>query len=116
MASRSSNAFHRSELRIKQDHLLKQRVQLEKSLNDLKMDLAALQTKNRVLDKCVTEAKVQMMMKESEIKLILAGNADSAMLSGEIEELVKIRKRLSMEVNGLNLQLDQDLVQLAEPR
>lgn len=110
--SQPTGAFHQSDLKLKNDQLIKQRVRLEKSLDNLKMDLASLQRKNYVLDRCVADAKVQIAIKESDIKMLLAGNADSSSLAMEITDIGKIRKKLSMEVNGLNLQLDQDLVQL----
>jgi len=100
-----------SQLDINHDQLLNQRIRLEKSLILLKGDLSSLQHKNVDLDRCIFDAKKQIANKESEIQEVLAGKTDSATLADKISELEVIRKNLSLQVNSLNLQLDNNLVQ-----
>ena len=83
----TSTSARSSELDINHDQLLNQRIKLEKSLNSLKTDLASLRHKNVDLDKCIFEAKQQIIDKEAEIQALLAGKADSATLTVKIAEL-----------------------------
>jgi len=93
--------------KIRSETLLSEKLNLEKSIDKFKKDLASLQGKNAQLDKIVRETSDQLTKKESEIRKLMAENASLADLKKKNEELEVLRKQLEEQIASLNMNMDQ---------
>lgn len=93
--------------KIQSESLLSEKLNLEKSINQFKKDVASLQGKNVQLDKVLKETNDQLTKKESEIRKLMAENASMGELKMKNEELEALRDKLEKDITSLNLNLDQ---------
>ena len=93
--------------KIRSEALLSENLNLEKSLEGLKNDLAAMKGRNAELDRIVEETSIQLAMKESEIRQLRADNASLADLRKKNEQLEAMRRKLEEDIRNLNLNMEQ---------
>jgi chromosome segregation ATPase len=93
--------------KIKSESLLSEKLNLEKSINQFKKDVASLQGKNARLDNVLKETSDRLAGKESEIRKLMAENASIGELRNKNTELEKLREKLEEQITSLNLNLDQ---------
>ena len=93
--------------KIRSETLLSEKLELNKSIDNFKKDLASLQGKNTQLDKVVKETSGQLEKKESQIRKLLAENASLTDLKKKNAELEALRNKLEEEVASLNLNVNQ---------
>jgi DNA repair exonuclease SbcCD ATPase subunit len=98
---------HLQKEKIRSETLLSEKLNLEKSIDAFKKDLALLKGKNAELDKVVKETSNKLSKKESEIRKLMAENASLSELKKKNEELETLRKKLEEEIANLNLNMDK---------
>lgn len=97
--------------KIRSETLLSEKLNLDKTIEKNKKDLADLQGKNSQLDKIVRETSLKLDQKESEIRKLLAENASIADLRKKNSELEAIRRELENNIKGLNLSMEELLAE-----
>jgi DNA repair exonuclease SbcCD ATPase subunit len=93
--------------KIKSEKLLSEKLKLDKSIKELRIDMSALTGKNAKLDKLLTEANKKLQNKEAEIKRLVAENATVGELRAQVRELELLREQLNKDIAGLNLSITQ---------
>lgn len=87
--------------KLKNETVLSEKLALEKEINDYKKQLAALQGKNKELDKFLATANADLAKKESQLKV--AGKNTSN--TKELANLRKMRSDLENQVSALVAQI-----------
>ncbi len=97
--------------KIKSEALLSEKLNLDKSTDKFKKDLASLQNKILQLNKSVKGTSDQLVNKNAEIKKLIAENASLQDLKKKNAELEALRSTLENEIIGLNLNMEQILAE-----
>jgi chromosome segregation ATPase len=103
--------------KIKSEKLLSEKLKLDQSIKELKVDMSALTGKNARLDKLLGEANRKLQKKEAQIKRLIAENATVGELRAQVRELELLREQLTRDIANLNInlaQLSDDNVRLNE--
>lgn len=93
--------------KIKSENLLAQKLQLDKSLDLTKKDLAELKGKNNSLEKMILDTNQKIIQKNAEINRLKIQNASIKELKLKIDELEKLKTELNNQIG----ELDKFLVQ-----
>ena len=93
--------------KIRSENLLSEKLDLQKSIDAFKKDMAALKGKNKELDKIVAETNVKLSKKESEIKKLKSENASLAELRAKYAELEALRAELDNQIATMNMDMNR---------
>lgn len=118
----NKNAYLKTGLndeKIKSETLLSGKLSLEKEIQKMRIEMAALSGRNQTLDKSLVDVGKKLNAKEAEIKRMSAENAQAKNIKKQMADLQQIRNELDQKVanmektiNGLrteNASLQSDL-------
>ncbi len=91
--------------KLRSENLLTQKIQLDKSLELSKKDLADLQATNGSMEKMIKEINQKIVVKNSEIDKLKAQNASLKTIQKKYDELEVLKKQRDQEISELNKSL-----------
>ncbi len=99
-----SNVSLKKQLRdeqIRSEAILSEKLLLDKSIAEIKADMASLKGKNHQLDKILAQTSTKLANKEAEVRRLLSERVSLAELKQKVSELETLRAQLNNEIAAL---------------